>query len=107
LVWEIHRRGRGDEYRADPMGYLAAACERLGVDDDARAALEQRDFAGLIDQGVHPMSVLFFAHANHVPMPIYLDAIGADPEHVDTFRRIFARANAQRPGADRAPTASE
>lgn len=107
LVWEIHRRGRGDEYRADPPGYLQSACQRLGVTSEAGTALEQQDFARLIDLGVHPMSVLFFAHANHVPMPSYLEAIGADPEHVDTFRRIFAAANQARPGADQAPTANE
>lgn len=107
LVWEIHRRGRGEEYRANPRHYLEEACARLEVPADAQRALEDQDFAGLIDLGVHPMSVLFFAHANHVPMPTYLDAIGADPEHVDTFRRIFAAANQARPGADRAPTTSE
>ena len=107
LIWEVHRRGRGDDYRSDPAGYLAEACERLAVPADARLALEQQDFAQLIDLGVHPMSVLFFAHANHVPMPKYLAAIGADPEHVDTFRQIFANANRVRPGADRAPTAKE
>lgn len=107
LVWEIHRRARGDEYRADPSGYLQEACQRLGVTTEFQAALEQQDFARLIDLGVHSMSVLFFAHANHVPMPKYLEAIGADPEHVDTFRRVFAAANQSRPGADRAPTASE
>lgn len=107
LVWEIHRRGRGDEYRVDPSAYLQEACQRLGVTAELHSALEQQDFARLIDLGVHSMSVLFFAHANHVPMPKYLDAIGADPEHVDTFRRIFAAANQSRPEADQAPTASE
>jgi hypothetical protein len=107
LVWEIHRRGGGDEYRADPGLYLSDACERLGITDDARAALEHRDFARLIDLGVHPMSVLFFAHANHVQMPQYLGAIGADPAHVETFRQIFANANRLRPGADQTPTESE
>lgn len=104
LIWEIHRRGRGDEYRSRPLEYLEEACARLQVPADAQRALEEQDFARLIDLGVHPMSVLFFAHVNHVPMPKYLDAIGADPEHVDTFRRVFAAANQARPGADRAPT---
>ncbi|MFT4616986.1 MAG: hypothetical protein ACKVKO_11030 [Acidimicrobiales bacterium] len=107
LVWEIHRRGRGEEYRTDPGAYLATACERLGVADDARSALEQLDFSQLIDIGVHPMSVLFFAHANHVPMPQYLGAIGADPAHVETFRQIFENANRSRPGVARAPTERE
>jgi len=107
LVWEIHRRGRGDQYRADPAGYLTEACARLGITGDARSALEERDFSALMDMGVHSMSVLFFAHANHVPMPQYLAAIGADPARVDTFRQIFANANRERPDADRAPTESE
>lgn len=106
LIWEIHRRGQGDEYRADTAGYLADACTRLDVQSEAQVALEQRDFAGLIDLGVHPMSVLFFAHANQVPMPVYLDAIGAEPEHVETFRQIFARANKENPGSGHVPTGS-
>ncbi|WP_420637847.1 hypothetical protein [Candidatus Poriferisocius sp.] len=96
LVWELHRRGRGDDYRADPSGYLAAACERLGVDGERRAALENKDYARLIDLGVHPMSVMFFAHANHLPMPAYLEAIGAAPEAVAEFRRVFAAAQKAR-----------
>lgn len=104
LVWELHRRGRGDEYRSDPGGYLAAACERLDVDADRRAALESQDYNRLMDLGVHPMSVLFFAHANHVPMPVYLESIGADPESVAELRRVFAQA--QRARADGASVSS-
>lgn len=100
LVWELHRRGRGDDYRADPHGHLAEACERLGVNDERRSALEDCDYARLIDLGVHPMSVLFFAHANHVPMPVYLESIGADPERVSEFRRVFAEAQRRRSDAD-------
>ncbi len=100
LVWELHRRGRGDEYRADPAGYLAAACERLGVENERRTALENQDYAALMDLGVHPMSCLFFAHANHVPMPVYLESIGADPGRVAEFRRVFAEAQRARNDAD-------
>lgn len=96
LVWELHRRGRGDDYRADPHGHLAEACERLGVNAERQSALEDCDYARLIDLGVHPMSVLFFAHANHVPTPVYLEAIGADKERVAELRRVFAAAREAR-----------
>ena len=100
LVWELHRRGRGDEYRADPAGYLAEACARLGVDRQRQLALESQDYAGLMALGVHPMSCMFFAHANHVPMPVYLEAIGATAERVAEFRRVFTEAQQARSDAD-------
>lgn len=88
-IWEMHRDGRGADFRDDAESYLDEVSGRVDIGPEERDALLARDYRGLMERGIHPMAVLFFSQVNQLPMPFYLEAIGAAPERVDEFKRVF------------------
>jgi hypothetical protein len=96
LIWLLHRDGGAAEYREDPFGVLDARCAELLIDGAARRLLAERDYRALIDAGVHPMATLFFSQVNQLPMPLYLEQIGASAERVQEFKDGFQRVHGSR-----------
>lgn len=94
LVRDLHRAGRFAAFDADRPGFMDA----YDLTPEERAALAGNDIAALYAMGVHPMAVLFFSQDNHMPMPDYLEAIGADHARVDQLRGIFGRGTAAAAG---------
>ena len=91
LIWFLHRDGGGVEYRADPAEFLEQRCQEFGLEGTARRLIADCDYGGLIEAGVHPMAALFFSQVNGLPMPLYLERIGASPERVNEFKAAFQR----------------
>jgi len=85
LMRDLHRKGLFDEFDADRPAFLS----RYQFTDDERSALVSNDLGALYAMGVHPMAVLFFSQDNHVTMPEYLSAIGANQERVDQLKGLF------------------
>lgn len=96
LIWTLHRRGGGDQYRKDPAAYLVDEQANLDLTDGESAMVLAADYQGLTDAGVHPMAVLFLSQVNRLPMPFYLQSIGADPDRVAEFRRLFEEMEANK-----------
>lgn len=94
LVRDLHRAGRFEDFDADRQRFMDA----YDLTAEERAALATNDVAALYDMGVHPMAVLFFSQDNHMPMPDYLSAIGADQSRVDQLRGLFGRGAAAAAG---------
>ncbi|MGA1051358.1 MAG: hypothetical protein ACO4AY_06080 [Ilumatobacteraceae bacterium] len=91
LIWWLHRDGGGDEFRAGPDEFLDRRGGEFGLGDEELDLLRRRDYRGLIDVGVHPMASLFYSQVNRVPMPLYLENIGASDERVAEFKAVFRR----------------
>lgn len=94
LVRDLHRAGRFAAFDADRHGFMDA----YDLTPQERAALVGNDVATLYTMGVHPMAVLFFSQDNHMPMPDYLAAIGADADRVDQLRGLFGQGTAAAAG---------
>lgn len=91
LIWFLHRDGGGVEYRANPAEFLEQRWSEFGLEGPARQLIVDCDYGGLIEAGVHPMAALFFSQVNGLPMPLYLERIGAGPERVAEFKAAFQR----------------
>lgn len=87
LVRDLHRTAQFASFDADRAAFMAG----YQLTDDERAALAGNDVAALYAMGVHPMAVLFFSQDNQIPMPDYLEAIGADPARVAELRSLFGQ----------------
>lgn len=94
LVRDLHRAGRFDAFDADRQGFM----DGYDLTAEERAALAANDVAALYAMGVHPMAVLFFSQDNHMPMPDYLSAIGAEQSRVDQLRGLFGQGSAAAAG---------
>ena len=94
LIRDLHRNGRFGEFDADRPRFLTG----YSLTDQERAALVGNDLSALFAMGVHPMAVLFFSQDNHVSMPDYLSAIGADQGRVEQLRSLFGHGAAAAAG---------
>lgn len=94
LIRDLHRAARFAEFDNDRQAFVT----RYELTEAERTALVGNDVAALYDMGVHPMAVLFFSQDNHISMPDYLSAIGADQARVDQLRALFGAGAASGAG---------
>lgn len=85
LIRDVHRLGRFDAFDRDREGFMAG----YDLTEGERAALRVNDIAALYAMGVHPMAALFFGQDNKIPMPDYLEKVGASAERVAELRQLF------------------